>query len=73
MDDLSNDISSNLKNQTEKMENSKSKLFDTGKYISKANSLIDTMISRERRRETVACGTVIGAVLILGGVKYCCY
>ncbi len=46
MEDISGDVSSNLKAQTDKMENSKSKLFDTGLYISKANSLIDIMIAR---------------------------
>jgi hypothetical protein len=55
------------------MEKSKAKLFDTGKYISKANSLIDTMIARERRRESVACMTVTGALLVVLGLKYCCY
>jgi hypothetical protein len=32
------------------MERSKGKLLDTGKLISKANSLIDIMTARERRR-----------------------
>jgi hypothetical protein len=46
MEDISSEVSTNLKAQSEKIEKSKAKLFDTSKYISKANSLIDTMISR---------------------------
>lgn len=55
------------------MEKSKSKLLDIGGYIQKANSLVDTMMARERRRQSIACMTFAGAIMIVVALKYCCY
>ena len=55
------------------MINSKNKLADIGGVIYKANKLIDTMLSRERRKENTVKLTLGFAIVVIIVLKYAYY